>query len=67
MTKPLLFEVPAIVPTKFCRTCQHREPTQCNSKVFQYCGILKSNRTDSGKLKIKCKTVACINYKELKK
>jgi len=45
--------------TLTCRDCKHRERHQCNSKVFQYCGVRKSNRTDNGKLKIKCKTAAC--------
>ncbi len=53
-----------ISPDKFCRTCQHRERRSCNSKIIQYCGIRKSNRTDNGQLKIKCKTVACSFYKE---
>jgi len=48
---------------KTCLTCQHRQRWQCNSKVFQYCGARKSNRTENGLLKIKCKTVACTIYK----
>lgn len=46
-----------------CNTCEHRQRHQCNSKVFQYCGVRKSNRTDNGLLKIKCKTAACPLYK----
>jgi len=42
-----------------CRECEHRERWQCNSKVFQYCGKRKSNRTSNGQLKIKCKDKAC--------
>jgi len=42
-----------------CNTCEHRQRHQCNSKVFQYCGVRKSNRTANGLLKIKCKTAAC--------
>lgn len=45
-----------------CNSCEHRQRHQCNSKVFQYCGVRKSNRTDNGLLKIKCKTVACPLY-----
>lgn len=58
-----LFEIEPTNPTAFCRTCEHRERHQCNSKVFQYCGVLKSSRTENGKLKIKCKTPACSLYK----
>lgn len=47
-----------------CLTCEYRERHDCGSKVIQYCGIRKSNRTDNRKLKIKCKTKACIHYKE---
>lgn len=47
-----------------CNTCEHRQRHQCNSKVFQYCAILKSNRTENGQLKIKCKTPACLSYKK---
>ena len=46
-----------------CNSCEHRQRHQCNSKVFQYCGIRKSNRTNNGFLKIKCKTTACALYK----
>lgn len=45
-----------------CRTCEHRQRWQCNSKVFQYCGKRKSNRTENGLLKIKCKDKACLLY-----
>lgn len=53
-----------VEPEKYleCRTCMHRERHQCGSMVIQFCGILKSNRTQNGKLKIKCKTKACIHY-----
>jgi len=46
-----------------CLTCEYRERWQCNSKVFQYCSIRKSKRTQNGLLKIKCKTEACRAYK----
>lgn len=55
---------PSIGSHPTCRTCQHRERWECNSKVFQYCGVRGSNKTANGKLKIKCKTPACGLYKE---
>jgi len=42
-----------------CRNCENRQRWECNSKVFQYCGVRKSNRTNNGLLKIKCKDNAC--------
>jgi hypothetical protein len=45
-----------------CNSCEHRQRWECNSKVFQYCGVRKSNRTDNGLLKIKCKDAACPLY-----
>ena len=60
-----LFEVPIIekeAPTTKCRHCVFSERHQCNSKVFWYCGIRKSNRTDNGKLKIKAGDVSCILF-----
>ena len=48
-----------------CNSCENRQRWECNSKVFQYCRIRKSNRTANGLLKIKCKTVACASYKPL--
>jgi len=59
-----LFEIEPQYPDKFCRTCEHRQRHHCGSKVIQYCGIVKSNLTDNGQLKIKCKTPACHFYKE---
>lgn len=50
-----------------CRTCEHRERHQFNNTVIQYCGIRKSNRTDNGLLKIKCKNVSCEVYKKEQK
>ena len=50
-----------------CLTCDHRQRWQCNSKVFQYCGVRKSNRTNNGLLKIKCKNEACGMYKKILK
>ena len=60
IVEPLLFTLPDQQrPGLTCNTCKHRERHECNSKVFQYCGVRKSNRTDNGLLKIKCKTAAC--------
>lgn len=50
---------------KTCKTCSWRERHECGAKVFQYCGARKSNRTENGLLKIKCKTPACPLYNEL--
>lgn len=60
----LLFDIPPKHPDTFCRTCVHRERWNFGGTIIQYCGIRKSNRTDNGKLKIKCKTPACEHYKE---
>ena len=65
--KQYLFELDKETNYKTCNTCDFRERHQCGSKVIQYCGFVKSNRTDNGKLKIKCKTKACYHYKELPK
>jgi hypothetical protein len=61
-----LFDLPntaAAKPALTCNTCMHRQRWECNGKVFQYCGIRKSNRTENGLLKIKCKDAACPLYK----
>lgn len=42
-----------------CGECEHRQRWECGSKIIQYCGKRKSNRTDNGLLKIKCKNKAC--------
>ena len=47
-----------------CNDCEHRQRWECNSKVFQYCGVRKSNRTSNGLLKIKCKDAACLQFKK---
>jgi hypothetical protein len=64
-----LFEIEEQVPKSknTCNTCEHRQRWECNSKVFQYCGIRKSNRTNNGLLKIKCKDAACPLFEEIKK
>ena len=51
---------------KTCLTCKHRQRWQCNSKIIQYCGARKSKRTENGLLKIRCKDIACILYKNEK-
>lgn len=51
--------------TSSCKDCEHRQRHECNSKVFQYCGVRKSNRTNNGLLKIKCKDVCCPLFKEI--
>lgn len=60
-----LFNIEPIKETdKTCRTCVHRQRWECNSKVFQYCGIWRDNRTFNKLKKIKCKNKACAMYKE---
>lgn len=69
MSQPTLFDVPEAkqVPDNglTCRDCDHRERWQCGSIVIQYCGVRKSNRTDNGLLKIRCKDKACTLFKPL--
>jgi hypothetical protein len=68
-TQLTLFDLPTtktITNGETCRTCEHRQRWECNSKFFQYCGIRKSNRTSNNKLKIKCKDKACVLYKQEK-
>jgi hypothetical protein len=67
MTQQNLFEVDAKIITDTCRHCEHRQRWQCNSKVIQYCGVSKSNRTDNGLLKIKVTDAACFQFKSTKK
>lgn len=64
MEQNKLFELPektaiTVDTERTCRECEHRQRWKCNSKVFQYCGKRKSNRTSNGQLKIKCKDKAC--------
>ena len=63
-TQHTLFELPEDKKGLTCNTCEHRQRWHCNSKVIQYCGVRKSNRTENGLLKIKCKDLACSLYKE---
>ena len=62
-----LFNEPEIKPVlangRTCKTCEHRQRWECNSKVIQFCGVRPSKRTDNGLTKIKCKTPACHLYK----
>ena len=53
-------------PTKFCRTCEHRERWQLGGTWFQYCNCRKSKRTRNGLLKINVTNPACILYKAIK-
>ena len=64
-----LFEIEEQVPntTTTCKDCEHRQRWECNSKVFQYCGVRKSNRTSNGLLKIKCKDASCPLFEIIKK
>lgn len=55
-----LFKVdPIETKGKNCKDCENRQRWQCNSKVIQYCGVRKSNRTNNGLLKIKTTDKAC--------
>jgi hypothetical protein len=48
-----------------CSTCEHRQRWETESgRVFQYCGVRKSKRTDNKLLKIKCKQKSCGAYKQ---
>lgn len=62
----LLFNIESVEnkPTSFCKTCVHREPWQCGSKVIQYCKKRKSNRTTNGLLKIKVNMPSCASYQK---
>jgi len=53
--------------TETCLTCVHRERHECGDSIIQYCGVRKSNRTENGLLKIKCKDAACPAYKKIEK
>lgn len=64
-----LFDIEVVNPiiVNTCLNCEHRQRYECNSKVFQYCGVRKSNRTNNGLLKIKCKDAACAAFEPQKK
>jgi hypothetical protein len=64
--KDTLFDLPQAKGSEdkklTCLSCKHRQRWECNSVVVQYCGVRKSNRTENGLLKIKCKDAACVAY-----
>ena len=62
-----LFEIEPVKPMngKTCKDCAFRQRWECNSVVVQYCGVRKSNRTNNGLLKIKCKSTACNLFKKI--
>lgn len=49
-----------------CLTCKHRESWNIGieKRYVQYCGAIKSKRTNNGKLKIRAKNPACELYQE---
>lgn len=59
LLNPAIAVEPVLVTGLTCRKCKHNQSWQCNSKVFHYCGIRKSNLTSNKLLKIKCKNPAC--------
>jgi hypothetical protein len=63
-----LFDLPKDdAPINTCNTCENRQRWQCGERIIQYCGVRKSNRTENGLLKIKCKDPACDFYKQQNK
>lgn len=58
--------IPDPFPGKTCRECSNRERWECNSKVIQYCGVIRSNRTQNGLKKIKVTNKACVHFKARK-
>lgn len=60
-----LFDLPKPLKMNTCRKCINNQSWKCNSKVFHYCGVRKSNRTENGLLKIKCKDIACTLFKPI--
>lgn len=59
LLNPAIAVEPVLATGLTCRKCKHNQSWQCNSKVFHYCGIRKSNLTSNKLLKIKCKNPAC--------
>lgn len=50
---------------KFCRDCGYRKRLVYRSgNTFQYCGVIASNKTSTGLLKIKCKYQACGRFQK---
>lgn len=62
MMTGLIFEMEEIKLALTCKSCKHRQRWQCGSKIIQYCGVRKSNRTENGLLKIKCNLKSCALY-----
>lgn len=60
-------EIDEVRPSKFCRTCQHRQRWRCGGSIIQYCGVRKSNRTFNGLMKVQAKFPACAAYKQIEK
>ena len=60
-------EIEVRKPTKFCRTCKHRQRWQCGGSIIQYCGVRKSNRTFNGLMKVQAKYPACAAYQPQEK
>lgn len=58
-------EIEVVKPTKFCRTCRHREPWQCGGSIIHYCNARKCNRTFNGLMKVQAKRPACAAYIEI--
>jgi len=58
----LLFEIEENKSFLTCNSCKHRQRWECGSKIIQYCGVRKSNRTENGLLKIKCNLKSCALY-----
>jgi len=44
---------------KICGKCADYQRWECKSKVFAYCGVTHSRRTDNGLLKVKYHQQAC--------
>ena len=61
-----LFTTPTPPPSETCQNCEHRQRWQCGSRVVQYCGARKSNRTENGLLKITRNTPACTLFDRYK-
>jgi len=47
-----------------CKHCINSERHQCGSKIIWYCGVIKSNRTNIGKKKIKANDEQCWYFVE---
>jgi hypothetical protein len=65
-----LFDLPEIKKIKSqvrCCDCDNHERWECGGSIIWYCGVLKSNRTENGKLKIKAyKFINCDSFKSIK-